>query len=300
MYYDKYQKYKSKYLGSVLLMGGSLEHMPKLCLGALPHRGNAKILANAIEDAFVIGYRHIDGADSYQSFAEDNYYGEMKLCLANLIRHYGRDNIWITWKTDEITSSNISDIVKKLGCDYLNLVLKHHGCPTEAEMETLVMLRTDGVCHQIGVSNCYDLSTLLMYKSIYNIFANQIQARPPRGKIQGLGKLQSDFVTICNENKINIMFYSPWSGLVNSEDFYTDAIVTFQSNNLTPSDIIKWYTRLYLTNDIVDNVIMVGTGTGSSLQLNYNAVNTDTTEIGHIKSEIIKDILTTTTLANQS
>ena len=99
------------------------------------------------------------------------------------------------------------------------------------------------------------------------------------------------------------MFYSPISGLTNTEAFYMDIMDNFNSHQIILTDLIKWYAMTYLANnnDSINNVIMVGTGSGASggdsLYLNYQAVLNP--ELNHDKYQIIKLVLDTTILANQ-
>ena len=95
-------------------------------------------------------------------------------------------------------------------------------------------------------------------KNKYNIYALQIQARPPNGQIIQKSKLQNNFIEICNNNNIKIMLYASSSGFLNND------------KNLEYYKILKNLNLYYLNKYIFDKINCLIISSISGLTIKYN------------------------------
>ena len=251
----KYLKYKKKYLTFKNQKGGApLEIMPQLCFGTAQNN-----LENALQKALKIGYRHIDGAENY---GNSDYKNIIKRC----IKVIPRNELWITWKSDDISLDNINRICTELDCEYIDLFLFHHSCGNEKGYSELKNAQTASKIRYYGVSNCEDLETIKQLKTDHNIFANQIQARPPKGKVKQRKRFNPpNFIEECNKIGVNIMLFSTIGGILMSEDY--SLIMKHISN------VNKYYIQKYIIR--TNNVLMVSSVslTSTLLQKNFEDIN---------------------------
>lgn len=260
-YYKQYIKCLNKYLELKGQIGGALDDMPNIAIGTVQHYGNMDLIEKGIKIAFENGCRHIDGANAY---ANANYISKMKEIINHLAETYGRENYWITWKSDNITIDNIREIIQELDCGYIDLWLVHHGCGTSNDLEELKMAREQKLVHQIGVSNCEDINQIRLLKENYNIYANQIQARPPEGIIEGRRQMDKDFISKCYKIGVRCMLFGIYSGILNSTNISTNyELVT----SLLPL-VNKYYVQKYVLP--FNSVIMLGIGSGTEENLVKN------------------------------
>ena len=281
MNYHKYLKYKKKYLELKNKKGGGLEEMPKICFGTVHDN-----LEQTLEIALRNGYRHIDGAE--------NYGYEKKEIIKNVIKkcNIPREELWITWKDNNITLKKIITICSELDCEYIDLFLVHHGCGKPDDFIQLKIAQEEGFIKHYGVSNCEDLETITRLKKKHNIFANQIQARPPLGRVIGRELFDPpNFIEECNKIGVKIMLFSTINGITSSENA-SDKVYEylFSSENL----INKYYIQKYILGN--DNVLIVSSQTGSSIKRNINdfinIMNTLTKEkMIEIESNLTKTVL---------
>lgn len=254
--------------------GEGLATMPPLCFGT---RDTNLILKKALK----IGYRHIDGADNYEYIFKKNYTKN----LANTLATCGipRNQLWITWKGDITDLDFMQKKINQIGCQYYDLYLIHHGCGTDYHFKNLQAAQKAGLIRFYGVSNCEDLETITYLKKKYNIYANQIQARPPGGIIQGHPLLDPLFIEKCNSLGVHVMLFSPVSAIGNTIGQIIRESVSKQTK---PPDIVymldklyplisKYYIQKYINQDN-KNVLMVSSlnPNSSSLEENLTDVNT--------------------------
>ena len=245
----KYLKYKKKYISIKNQKGGApLSSMPQLCFGTAQRNLN-----NNLIQALKIGYRHIDGAQMYGDI-------EYKNIIRECIKIIPREQLWITWKCTSPTLQYIESICKELDCQYIDLFLFHHSCGTEEGYCVLKEAQELCLIRYYGVSNCEDLSEIRRLKSKYNIFANQIQARPPKGKIMSRKPFNPpNFIEECNKIGVNIMLFSSISGVTQSSDF--QKILSDEHHELHPKiySIIDKINKYYIQNYIKEksNVLIV-------------------------------------------
>jgi 2,5-diketo-D-gluconate reductase B len=152
--------------------------VPALGFGTWPLNGADG--ARAVAEAIAVGYRHIDTAQLYGNEAD----------VGKGIAQSGiaRDRLWITTKLsrDNLTAAQVArsaeDSLKKLGLDYLDLLLIHWPSRTVPLAETLgamAKLRDAGKTRFIGVSN---FTTALLAEAVdrigADILCDQVEYHP--------------------------------------------------------------------------------------------------------------------------
>lgn len=295
----KIYNYMTKYKIEYNILGGStqapvtninrtynLEDMPQLCFGLVNHSNDYKILKENIKIALNQGYRHFDGAEVYGSISYKNV-------LKEVFSPINRKDFWLTWKDNDISVQKVSKIIQELDCDYIDLFLTHHNCGNINDYNELQKCKNLGYIRYWGVSNCEDYEIILNLKINYDIYANQIQARPPGGVVQHRGKLEDNFVDLCNQNGIKIMLFGTISGINNGFNIPNN-LPNFEYllNNL--KNINKYYKQKYITQ-YNGNVLMVSSNYGSSIVTNYkefydnNLLNDE--EMNEINNILINFIL---------
>jgi len=212
--------------------GSALISMPQLCFGTVQTN-----LETTLNKALEIGYRHIDGADLYG--------GEpYTTIIRDALKKYNRHEIWITWKSHNISSYSIQNIIAALDCGYIDLFLVHHGCGNEKIFKVFQEAQKSKLIQYYGVSNCEDIEEITKLKTDYNIYANQIQARPPNGNINSRTKYKhNDLIKDCNKIGVNVMLFGTISGIINALDNYIDNI-TVLFENMTNYN--KYYIQKYI------------------------------------------------------
>lgn len=243
-----------------------LASMPQICFGTVQSN-----LEHTLPKALEVGYRHIDGADAYESISP-GHRKTIRSALANFMaKGHSREELWITWKSDSITSESIQQRIKQLGCTYIDLFLIHHFDNNTLSgnirmLDELSKAKDAGLIHQFGVSNCEDSETVKKLKGSYDIYANQIQARPPGGQVHRRKLMIPDFVAQCNAIGVHCMFFASMSGVseVYPEWYFDDTIKEM---------INKYYIQRFLKPSNVLIVASINPSSGS-LEENFRNVNT--------------------------
>ena len=286
--YNKYLKYKKKYLeqknknkngGNLQKIsqnknGGGLQQMPKICFGTVHNN-----LEQTLESALTNGYRHIDGAECYGG----PVYKEI---IKNKIKIIPREELWITWKDDDITLKKIITICSELDCDYIDLFLVHHNCGTSDDFVQLKIAQAEGFIKHYGVSNCEDFDTIKRLKREHKIFANQIQARPPLCRVSRREMFNPpNFIEECNKIGVKIMLFSTINGITSSE-IVSDKIYEYL---FSPENLInKYYIQKYILGN--DNVLIVSSQSGSSIVKNISDFNNTIHDINILPVEKMLEI----------
>lgn len=151
-----------------------------------PGFGTFRLQGDACRDAVLyamhIGYRHIDTAQMYDN---EEFVGEA-------IKHSGvaRENYFLTTKIGNGMHSgpnvlaSTEESLRKLGVDFVDLLLIHWPVPTVPVGETLdamLQLKEDGKVRHIGVSN-FTTRLLAEAQKHARIFANQVEYHPLLGQ----------------------------------------------------------------------------------------------------------------------
>lgn len=253
--------------------------MPQVCIGTVNQLGNNyKRYKENIKNAIDFGYNHIDCADCYfipmEIMKEIIHYG---------IEKYGRDNFWITWKSNNTKEEYIKKLLDFLELDYFDLYLIHHDyiCNNFDKLEELAIIKhTTTYIKNIGLSNCEKIDKLLEYNKSLNInygfgiYAIEIQARPYGVKVNKRNNiLNEDFYEKCYVNNIKILLFSPISGFLNK--LFTKLNNSKYSrllNNLENvcTRIIEYYTINYIKNK--NNVIIIGVSSGDGYKKSFSTI----------------------------
>jgi 2,5-diketo-D-gluconate reductase A len=129
--------------------------MPQLGYGLwqVPDDETEKVVKNAIE----VGYRSIDSAQVYGN--EKGLGGAIRNCGLARKELYITTKIWNTEQGYDTTLRSFDESMKKLGTEYLDLLLIHWPAPKKNlyvdTWKALVQLKKDGRVRSIGVSNFY-------------------------------------------------------------------------------------------------------------------------------------------------
>ncbi len=231
-------------------------------------------MEDTLKKSIEIGYRHFDGASIYFR-GDDKYFESMRNGLFS--GSIKREDLWLTWKSDNITISDIKDVIKKLNCQYIDAYLVHHSCGSGSDFENLKLAKEQNLIRYYGVSNCENLELLAKLKENHDICINQIQARAPKGKIKGAPRdryYTENFIEECNKLGITIMLFATVSGVLNILDnhvIYMDYSTYKGDITHFIRDINKYYMQKYVISK--PNVIMVSSNTGNTLELNKNTLN---------------------------
>jgi diketogulonate reductase-like aldo/keto reductase len=241
--------------------GGALESMPQLCFGTAQYN-----VEKMLEQALRIGYRHIDGADAYSS---PDYFASFHRVLEKVSSEaeespIKREELWITWKGEPKSIDEIRKNISDLKCGYIDLYLIHGWRKQWPMMDILRQAKDEGLIRNYGISNCENIEDIRRLKSEYDIYANQIQARPPSGKIAGRPLMDKTFIEQCNALDIKIMLFATISGYLEGTHINPDII----------SEINKYYLQKFIQNKGKGNVLMVSSVSGSSLKTNYDNFKT--------------------------
>ena len=297
------RKLKRKYNIQKKYKGGMIvgSPMPQLCFGTA--QNNISNFEKILTDAIQIGYNHIDGADVY---GDIKYRTIIKHCLKTI----ERDNIWLTWKSNNITIENIKKTIEDLDFKYIDLFLIHHWDKKTMEenkliLDILIEAQKQGLIHHYGVSNCENIDDIrILRQEPYKIYANQIQARPPplpqtdgqiKEQVLSRENWTSNFVNECNEVGVKVMLYGTISGFMNQTDF-----TMFEYENV--KNINKYYIQKYI-NIQNQNVLIVASMSGNTLNTNFDDFNTiiSGNELLSVDKMIeIEGQLKNLTLSNQS
>ena len=84
-------------------------------------------VANVIEDAVKIGYRHIDTAEAYEN--EEGVGEGIKKCGIDRKKLFITTKIRAEYKTYEAAKAAIDESLRKLGLEYIDLMIIHSPQP---------------------------------------------------------------------------------------------------------------------------------------------------------------------------
>ena len=189
-----------------LLMNDSRQ-MPQIGLGTWPLKGEEAMAA--VGAAIELGYRLIDTAARY---ANESDVGEG-------VRRSGIDRaeLFITTKLDgpfqgdDRAVSGLSDSLKRLRMDYVDMLLIHWPLPARGKFvstwKTFIRLRDEGLARSIGVSNFKPAHLeALIHETGAVPAVNQIQLCPaiPRLKQRSFNRTHG-IVTQCWSPILNIV-----------------------------------------------------------------------------------------------
>lgn len=167
-----------------------------------------------IKDAVSLGYRHIDTAQAYEN--EEGIGRGIKDCGVAREELFITSKIRAEYKTYEEAKSSIDESLKKLGLDYIDLMIIHAPTPWNEFRETdknyfkenlevwkaLEDAYDEGKVKAIGVSNFHieDLDNII----------NNCRIKPMVNQVLShVGQTPFDLIDYCNKNNIVVEAYSP-------------------------------------------------------------------------------------------
>lgn len=141
---------------------------------------------NSVLEAIKVGYRHIDTAQAY--FNESEVGDAILECNIDRKELFITTKIWIDNYKEGKTYESVMESLKKLKCDYIDLILLHQPiCDVYSAYRDLEKLYEEGFVRAIGVSNFYPdrLVDICMFSKIkpmvnqieINVFNQQIEAK---------------------------------------------------------------------------------------------------------------------------
>jgi diketogulonate reductase-like aldo/keto reductase len=173
--------------------------MPLVGLGTWQLVGPA--CRDAVEQALVLGYRHVDTAAGYDNESE----------IGEGIRRSGvpRDRIFVTSKVwvDDLDEEGVRQAcegcLQRLATGWIDAMLVHwppRRVPLEVSLEALFELQRAGTIRYVGVSNfpCRELASAL---AVGDIYCNQIEYHPYLR--------QAKLAAFAHEHGVRLTAYSP-------------------------------------------------------------------------------------------
>lgn len=208
------------------------EQVPSIGLGTWRLSGGD--CADAVEGALSLGYRHVDTAQMYGN--EDEVGRGMSSS------EVAREDIFLVTKlsmgnfTHEKVLSSGRESIKKLGTDYVDLLLMHWPnprVPLEETLGAMVELQEEGSIRHIGVSN-FPASMVEEATQYAEIFCNQIEYNPRN--------LQEDLKEQAKELDYLLTAYSPVAkGRLRDEATLAEI---GDSHSKTPSQVaLRWLVQ---------------------------------------------------------
>ena len=182
---------------TVLTLQGAA--IPRLGFGTWQITGQDA--TDGVRDALEIGYRHIDTARAYENEAE--------VGAGIAASGVDRGEIWLTTKiwTSEYEPDDLraaaEDSLRKLGTDYVDLLLLHWpnpDVPLEPTLHALDALREAGRIRHAGVSN-FPPAMMEEALGIVPLLADQVEYHPFLD--------QSALLRLAQEREFTLTAYSP-------------------------------------------------------------------------------------------
>lgn len=210
------------------------------CLGFGTYKSkNGEEAYNAVTEALLCGYRHIDTAALYGN--------EESVGKAVIDSGLDRKDVFVTtkvWNTDRGYDNTMRAFEKSLNTlklDYIDLYLIHwpanslqYEDPDSLNLDTwraLCDLYRQGVVKSIGVSNFKPHHLLPLMDTEIKPMVNQIEFHP--------GFMQADTVKFCKETNILV---EAWSPMGRAEIFSNEIVAQMSAKyNCTPAQLcIRW------------------------------------------------------------
>ena len=156
------------------------EKVPALGLGTWRLSGHK--CARAVQRALVLGYRHIDTAQIYGNEEQ----------VGQGIQNAGVDReeiflvtkVWTNNFSYKRTIESVRESLRKLGTDYVDLLLMHWpnpSVPLEETLGAMTELQNEGSVRHVGVSN-FPPSMVEEAVRHATVFCNQVEYHPYKGQ----------------------------------------------------------------------------------------------------------------------
>ena len=179
------------------------------------------------------GYRHIDTAQFYRNEQQ----------VGDAIKRAGipREQLWVTtkiWDSNqgyEQTTSSLSDSLRKLQLEYVDMVLLHSPYPGRekrlASWKALEDAKDAGLVRSIGVSNYGPAHLDELASAKYPPSVNQIEVTPFFQR--------RSIIDVCRQRDIHIVAYSPFGKGAHVDDPRLSAIASKYGKS-GPQLLLRW------------------------------------------------------------
>jgi 2,5-diketo-D-gluconate reductase B len=156
------------------------EKVPSLGLGTWRLTGD--MCARAVERALVLGYRHIDTAQIYGN--EEQVGQGIQNARVDREKIFLVTKVWTNNFSYKRTIESTRESLRKLGTDYVDLLLMHWpnpSVPLEETLGAMTELQNEGSMRHVGVSN-FSPSMVEEAARHATVFCNQVEYHPYKGQ----------------------------------------------------------------------------------------------------------------------
>ena len=185
--------------GQMIYVNVQQEKVPALGYGTWQLTGAACV--EGVADALAIGYRHIDTAQIYDNEAE---VGEgMRRADVERDAIFLTTKVWFDRYTRDTLPPSVDASLRKLGTDYVDLLLLHwpsDEVELEETLEAMRQVQEQGKTRHIGLSN-YPPSQVRRAQRQATIFCNQVEYHPYLS--------QDDLLSVARQTDHMLTAYSP-------------------------------------------------------------------------------------------
>lgn len=174
--------------------------IPSIGLGTYQMQGST--CQEAVRDAILMGYRHIDTAQMY----DNEIAVGTGIAASGIPREalFVTNKIWLDNLEPEKLKSTFQQSLEKLQMNYIDLLLIHWPPANEETitnaLKTMRELRSKEYIRKIGVSN-FTPRLLVKALAIDEIIANQVEYHPMLA--------QNDLIDICETYNVFLIAYAP-------------------------------------------------------------------------------------------
>jgi 2,5-diketo-D-gluconate reductase B len=209
-----------------------VQHLPLLGLGTWDLRGSECV--RAVRDALEIGYRHVDTAQMYENEREvGRGLEESGVDRAHI---FVTTKLWPNNLTRKKVASSFDASLKRLGTDYVDLLLIHWpnpDVPLEETLGAMTRLRESGKARAIGVSN-FPVALWTRALELAPVRVNQVELHPFLD--------QSALLQLARERDLQLVAYTPIAkGKVASEPVIVEIA---HAHDRTPVQVtLRWLVQ---------------------------------------------------------
>ena len=185
--------------GQMIYVNVQQEKVPALGYGTWQLTGAACV--EGVADALAIGYRHIDTAQIYDNEAE---VGEgMRRADVERDAIFLTTKVWFDRYTRDTLPPSVDASLRKLGTDYVDLLLLHwpsDEVELEETLEAMRQVQEQGKTRHIGLSN-HPPSQVRRAQQHATIFCNQVEYHPYLS--------QDELLSLARQTDHMLTAYSP-------------------------------------------------------------------------------------------
>jgi 2,5-diketo-D-gluconate reductase B len=174
--------------------------VPALGLGTYRLEGDAA--REAVEHALSIGYRHVDTAQIYEN--EEAVGAGLAAASVPRADVFLTTKVWRDRLTRDRLAPSVDESLRKLGTDYVDLLLVHwpnEGVPLEETLPALDAVRQAGKARLIGVSNFPPGLLRRALEIVPDLATDQVEHHPHLG--------QPDLLEVVRGHGMVLTAYSP-------------------------------------------------------------------------------------------